>query len=305
MEWKKYIIEVPEAEQVDIVYGALYEMGIHSIEIESLEFLALNEDEKDWDYCDEEVNSGNRIIFYLPMDYYGEPELMKSLKHYAFENGFKIQIKQEQVYEKQWTESWKKYFKPTKITDRIVIKPEWEIYNKENEEEIIIEIDPGMAFGTGTHETTAMCMELLESYIDEKTEVLDVGCGSGVLSIAAAKLGAQSVVGIDIDQTAVDISKENVEKNKLSDKIHIMQGDLTKNMDEKADIVVANIMAEIIVSLSKDIHNTLKGRKIFIVSGILIEKEDIVISALKSNGFNILKIIRKGDWIAAAAQYLG
>ncbi len=307
MEWRKFIVEVPEPWQVDMMYGILYRSGIDGIEIESTEFLTLNRNERSWDYYDEQQSScGNKIIFYLQKNDYGKPKkVISSLKKVAFENGFSIDIKTEEVFEKEWTEGWKKYFKPVRITDRIIIKPEWEEYVSKKSNEIIIEIDPGMAFGTGTHETTSLCIELLEAYVDEKAEVLDIGCGSGILSIAAAKLGAKSVTGIDIDETAVEVAKENVEKNGLTDKIRIRHGDLVKNIEKEADIVVANITAEMIISLSKNIHNILKGRKIFIISGILIEKEGLVMDALNLNGFNVLVRMRKEDWMAAALQFSG
>lgn len=305
MKWKKYIVEVAEPWQVDMIYGVLYESGIESIEIESTECLTLNENEKGWDYCEEAQFSGvNKIIFYLQIDNYGKPvEIVNCLKTAANENEISIDIKNETVYEKDWSEGWKKYFKPIKITDRITIKPEWENYVNKKNDEVVIEINPGMAFGTGTHETTAMCIELLEQYVDENTDVLDVGCGSGILSIAAAKLGAKSITGIDIDKTVVEVAKKNVDINGLSNKVHIISGDLTKNITRKVDIVVANIMAEIIISMSKDIHNNLKGRKIFIVSGILIEKQKTVIDSLRENGFKILKLLKKGEWMAAAVQF--
>lgn len=303
MEWIKYIIEVPTYEYIDVLYGVLMDFGIDGIEIESEDCLKLNEDEKDWDYCDTTLEDGNRIIYYLPKNNYGKHDkICDELKKCSLVNGFTFELKEESVFENDWSEAWKAYFKPVKITDRIVIKPDWEVYTPTSEDEIIIEIDPGMAFGTGTHETTSMCIELLERYIQGNIDVLDIGCGSGILSIAAAKLGARNVTGIDIDRKALIVSIENIEKNRLSDKIQIIYGDLTKNIDIKADVVVANIMADIIIMLSAYVESNLKGDKIFIVSGILREKEKSVLEALTSNRFQVLQVLQKGEWSAIAAR---
>ncbi|NLK72188.1 MAG: 50S ribosomal protein L11 methyltransferase [Clostridiales bacterium] len=303
MEWIKYIVEVPGYEHIDVLYAVLLDFGLDSIEIESQEFMQLKQDEKAWDYCDTIEQEGNRIIFYLQKNDYGKQSEVKALLlECALKNNFTISIKEEIILEKDWSEVWKAYFKPIKITNRIVIKPEWENYEPSSDKEIIIEIDPGMAFGTGTHETTSMCIELLEKYLKDDMDVLDVGCGSGILSIAAAKLGAKNVTGVDIDLDAVSVSKENAEKNGLSDKIHIIHGDLTKDIDIKADIAVANILADIVIFLSDCIEKNLKGEKIFIASGIIREKERSVIDALVDHNFKILQVLQKGEWSAIAAQ---
>lgn len=206
------------------------------------------------------------------------------------------------VDDADWKDNWKEYFKPAKITDRIVIKPTWEEYQA-LADDLVIEIDPGMAFGTGTHPTTSLCVKLLEKYIEpEKDKVLDVGCGSGILAIAAALLGARDILAVDIDPIAVTVSKENVELNHLSTEIRVIEGDLTKGLNEKADIVVANLMADLVIMLSKDVAAHLKGKSIYISSGILIEKQAMVAEAIKERGFQILEILEEGEWCAIAAQ---
>ena len=148
-----------------------------------------------------------------------------------------------------------------------MIKPTWEEYERKGDE-LVIEIDPGMAFGTGTHPTTSLCVKLLERYIEpEKDVILDVGCGSGILAITSALLGAKGVLAVDIDPIAVSVSKENVELNHLSSKVRVLEGDLTKGLKEKADIVVANLMADLVIILSKDVPAHLKGKNIYISSG--------------------------------------
>lgn len=306
MKWNKYIIELKTPEYIDAVHGFLLNHDIDSVEIESNTYMKLNTTEKDWDYYDETENEErNRVIFYLPKNDYGKPDIADALNRWATDLRIDIKIKQEEMEEKQWTEEWKKHFHAVKITDRIVVKPEWESYEKQSSNEIVIELDPGMAFGTGSHETTSLCIELLEEYVDKNTKVLDIGCGSGILSIAAAMLDANQVTGIDIDTTAIEIARENVEKNQLSDKILIKYGDLNKNIKIKADIAVANITAEMIMLLSENIAKNLQGEKLFIISGILTEKETALLDVLRNNKFDILKVIRRGEWSAAATQFRG
>lgn len=202
-----------------------------------------------------------------------------------------------------WKDKWKEFFKPTKVTDRIVVKPTWEEYTpKENE--LVIEIDPGMAFGTGTHETTSLCMKLMEKYLGEHSEekkILDVGCGSGILSICGALLGSREILGIEIDEDAVRVARENVEENHVEDAVKVMQGDLTKGVDFKADVIVANLMADLVMLLSEDARKHLTEDGIFISSGILVEKEEMVSAAIREAGFHIVEIAEDGEWCAIAA----
>ncbi|MBQ9708236.1 MAG: 50S ribosomal protein L11 methyltransferase, partial [Firmicutes bacterium] len=220
----------------------------------------------------------------------------------------------------QWKDKWKEYFHPTKITDRLVVKPSWEDYSPAAGD-LVIEIDPGMAFGTGTHETTSLCMKLLEKYMgasaadkDKKSEdvkgsaegwglkVLDVGCGSGILSIAAARLGAGDVLGVEIDEDAVLVARENVELNGCSEGVKVIQGDLTKGIDYKADIIVANLMADLVMMLAGSAKAHLAPGGIFISSGILTDKEEIVSSAIVEAGFEIVEVAEDGEWCAIAAR---
>ncbi|HZK02539.1 MAG TPA: 50S ribosomal protein L11 methyltransferase, partial [Anaerovoracaceae bacterium] len=194
-------------------------------------------------------------------------------------------------------------FKPTRITDRITVLPSWETY-KASDDEIIIEIDPGMAFGTGTHPTTTLCLKLLEQFIVEgESTVLDIGCGSGILTIAASKLGAKEVTGVEIDPTAVRVAEKNIEKNDVKGQIRIVEGDLTKGLDYTADIIVANLMAELIMKLGMHVPDHLRQNGIFISSGILLEKKEEVITSLKSRGFQILCSPEDEEWCAIAAKY--
>ncbi|MBF1051556.1 MAG: 50S ribosomal protein L11 methyltransferase, partial [Peptostreptococcaceae bacterium] len=203
--------------------------------------------------------------------------------------------------QENWENEWKKYFKTIKVSDSIVIKPTWEEYTKK-ENEKIIDIDPGMAFGTGTHETTRMCIKAIEKYIKQNDILIDIGCGSGILSIAGAHLGAKNVIGVDLDKLAVKISKENVELNGYKDVIDIRYGDLTDVITEKADIIVANIIADAIVMLSKGVSNFMNDDAYFISSGIINDKKNYVQENLIKNGFEILEINNEGEWNCIVAK---
>ena len=208
------------------------------------------------------------------------------------------------VDDNDWKDKWKEFFKPSRVTDRIVVKPTWEDYQKEGDE-LVLEIDPGMAFGTGTHETTSLCMKLMEKYLGDdaaERKVLDVGCGSGILSIAAALLGCRKVLGVEIDEDAVRVAAENTEKNSVGDRVRIQQGDLAKGIDFTADIVVANLMADLVVMLTPDVKNHLAENGVFISSGILVEKEDAVTEAIRNEGFEIIEIAEDGEWCAIACR---
>ena len=205
----------------------------------------------------------------------------------------------KEVDDEDWSTSWKKYYKPLKLTDRIVIKPTWEEYTRE-QEEIVIEMDPGMAFGTGTHETTQMCSILLDKYMKDNCEVLDVGCGTGILSIIAAKLGAKSVQAIDIDEVAVKVANENIQINNECSKISAFRGVLSdlKQGEKKYDIIVANIIANVIIDLSSFIPYYLKKECLFITSGIIKERKQEVIDACLKNGMSCIETLETGEWVA-------
>ena len=277
------------SEGIEPVSSILTMLGHETFMIEDksvVEELLEKKNKYDWDYVDESViaqqEEESKITLYLEPD---ENEV---------ENSYES--------DEEWKDKWKEYFKTSKMTDNIVIKPTWEEYEPE-ENEMVIEIDPGMAFGTGTHATTRMCVKLLEKYItSEEDKVLDLGCGSGILSIAAALLGSKHVYGVDIDPNAVAASAENVEMNGLSEVIEIAYGDVTEGLGMKADIIAANLMADLIKMLSPDIAKHLEGKKIFISSGILEEKVDEVSEAVKNSGFEILEVLHEDEWCAIAAR---
>ena len=167
---------------------------------------------------------------------------------------------------------------------------------------VIIELDPGMAFGTGTHETTSMCIRELEKYVDSTKRVFDIGCGSGILAIAAAKLGAKEVVAGDLDEVAVKVSKENCELNDVSERVIVKHGSLFEVVEGKADVIVANIIADIIKILANDVSKFLSEDGVFISSGIIHAKIDEVVESLEKNGFEIVEIVKLGEWSAIVSK---
>jgi ribosomal protein L11 methyltransferase len=189
------------------------------------------------------------------------------------------------------------------ITDRITVKPTWKEYEPKDGE-LIIEIDPGMAFGTGTHATTSLCVAMLEKYIKGGESVLDVGTGSGILLIAAAKLGASKIVGVDIDEVAVEVAKENIKLNDISEeKYRVFKGNLVDDLkEEKFEVVVSNILAEVIVTLVDDIKNVLTDNGLFITSGIIKEKAEMVAKKMAESGFEIVDNLEKEEWVSIVGR---
>lgn len=200
------------------------------------------------------------------------------------------------ISEKDWENEWKQFFHTTRVSEHLVIKPTWEKYEALPEDKII-ELDPGMAFGTGTHHTTGMCMRRLEKVIEPGMTVFDVGTGSGILAIAAAKLGADYIKAIDIDATAVRVALENVAMNNLSSVIEVEQGDLLSATEGKADVIIANIIADIIIMLLPDIPGKLHEGGVFLASGIISDRLDDVTAAAKKNGLYVEAVDTQGGWV--------
>ena len=212
-----------------------------------------------------------------------------------------LKISQAGVHEQDWAECWKQYYKPFRAGEHLVIKPSWEAWD-EQPGDLVIELDPGMAFGTGTHETTFMCMEQLEKYVTPGCRAIDVGCGSGILGLAAAKLGAADVLAIDLDELAVKVAAENTEKNGLSNVVRVAHGDLLEKREEKADVIVANIIADVICYLCGPVKKHLLEGGTFICSGIIREREEDVQRALAAAGYTVCNRLAKGEWVCLAAK---
>ena len=242
----------------------------------------------------------NSIIGYLPDTDDSDINISKIKARLARLSDMAIQVDvlSESVDEKDWAHAWKEYFNVTRITDKIVVKPEWKDYTPAPGE-IIIHIDPGMAFGTGTHPTTFMCLALLEEYVQPGKTLLDVGCGSGILMIGAAKLGAGAMTGIDVDPMAVDITQQNLEKNGIAlDGVTLGAITLDKTPEIQYDLICANIIAQVIVSIMPDIAVRLAPDGNAILSGIIEERLPDIYAALDTQNLECVKKITWDEWVA-------
>lgn len=322
MKYLEITIKIDES-GVEPMLAMLGTIGIDDAEVidprDAQEIMA-DKETYEWDYVDEKVseNLGMRPEIKVYHDSVSDDEdsgfcgmireaaskLEESADAGYYGKGVsfgRIDVTAEIKDDSLWKDKWKEYFKPTHITDRIVVKPTWEEYeSKENE--IVIEMDPGMAFGTGTHETTSMCIKAMEKYMEPGISVLDAGCGSGILSIAAAKLGAGEVLGVDIDEEAVRVSRENFDLNGTGGTCRAEYGDVTKGIGFTADIIVANLMAELLCMISEGISNHLRDGGIFISSGILNEKEEMVREAYGKARFAVTEVIHDGEWCCVIAE---
>lgn len=207
-----------------------------------------------------------------------------------------------EVHEDDWSSNWKQYYKPISISDKFLIAPVWENFELENPDQMVIKLDPGMAFGTGTHPSTVMCLQALEKTVKGNEKVIDVGCGTGVLSIAAAKLGAKSVLALDLDEVAIESTKLNIGINNVANIIEVKQNNLLNEINHDTDIVVANILAEVIVEFTNDVARVLKRGGIFITSGIIQAKADLVKESLEKAGMQVIDTITNEDWVALIAK---
>lgn len=212
------------------------------------------------------------------------------------------QVTVHEVDSSDWESEWKKYYKPVRISERLVVKPTWETFDTKEPEDIIIELDPGMAFGTGTHPSTVLSLRALEKVMDGGERVVDIGSGSGILSIAAAKLGAANVTALDLDDAAVQASRENVAINKVQSQVDVQKNDLLTGITQTFDIAIANILAEVIVRFASDVAARLASGGIYITSGIIKTKVWDVQKALVDNHFVIMETFHQDDWVAIIAQ---
>ena len=311
MKWIEVTIKTT-TEAVEAITNILDDLRTGGVMIEDpKDFFFQKKNELDWDYVEEEVFNKRNSEGVLIKTYISEErnvmELVEIIKQKVSAlTGFGIDIGEGsvslgQVNEEDWANEWKKYYKPTKIGEKLVVKPTWEDYEVQSGD-LVIELDPGMAFGTGTHETTTMCMRELEKYVTEDSKVFDIGCGSGILAIAAAKLGAKDVIAVDLDEVAVKVAAENVAHNHVQDSVQVLHGNLIDVVSDKADIVVANIIADIIKILARDVHSCMKEDAVFISSGIIHAKVNEVKESLIENGFEIIEVKTLGEWNAIVAK---
>ncbi len=305
-EWLGVSVKINH-EAVEAVADMLREAGASNNGVVIEDPVLINDLRKtaSWELCDIPEQTNTEVVTVTA--YYPENAAIQT-KLTEIETGLKI-IEQrigkyqfgptifQKISQEDWANEWKQYFHTTHIGKKLVIKPSWEEY-KAKPEEKIIHIDPGMAFGTGTHHTTAMCMEELEEIVAPESLVFDIGTGSGILAIAAALLGAKSVKAVDNDPTAVKVAGENVAMNKLNDVVTVKQGDLLTGTEGKANIIVANIIANVIIILLPDVPEKLLPGGVFLASGIIEDRVQDVEKAAKKAGMFIKKINRRGGWAA-------
>lgn len=308
MDWTEIEVVVKNKYENNIV-GILYLFDIDGINIsDSRDYEEFAKEKPYWVVLDEEDFVKSEFITaktYLKND----DELEENLKllnerisEFEKEYNEKVILKiDSKIKNEDWANEWKKYYKPTKVGKNFIIKPTWEEYDL-SENEVMIELDPGMAFGTGTHETTALCLEALEKLELKDKLVFDIGSGSGILSVGALKLGAKKVEAVDIDILGVEATLDNAKLNKVEDRIIVHHGDLCEKLNSKADVIVANILAHILVKLLGDISKFIKDDGIFVGSGIIDSKYKDVEDALIENNFEILEVNKNKDWVCVIAR---
>ena len=309
MKWSEIAIHTTN-EAVEPISNILYEAGASGVVIEDREDLFKEREDRFGEIYqlnpDDYPESGVVMKAYLPGTSFlaetveGIKEAINNLITYDIDLGLNA-VTISEVNEEEWATAWKKYYHPVKISERFTIVPTWEEYEPVSSDELIIELDPGMAFGTGTHPTTVLCIQALEKMVKKGDKIVDVGTGSGVLSIAAALLGASHIEALDLDEVAVRSAIENVELNKVQDIVNVSQNNLLDGINEQQDLVVANILAEVIMSFTDDVATALKPGGVFISSGIISQKKDDVKDALIKSGFEIMETMLMEDWVAFIA----
>lgn len=315
MKWNKFRIKTT-TEAEDLICSSLMELGIQGVELEDK--IPLTQSDKEQMFVDImpeiDVDDGVAYInFYLEEDEDKEAVLVavrEELEDIAvYANVGEASIEESQTEDVDWVNNWKQYFHQFTIDDVLII-PSWEDVQPEDQDKMIIHIDPGTAFGTGMHETTQLCIRQIKKYVTPDTVILDVGCGSGILGMLALKFGAKYSVGTDLDPCAIDATHENMEVNGISgEQYEVMIGNIIDNTEvqdkvgyEKYDIVVANILADVLVPLTPVILAQLKPGGIYITSGIIDDKEQTVVDAVLKAGLTVLEVHHQGEWVSVTAR---
>ena len=256
------------------------------------------------DLIDEELVAKDRdtsIIHIYISECDNAAEALEFLKERLTAEGIGYKAEAVGVNDSDWNENWKKYFHATEIGEKLAIVPSWEKYEN-NDNRTILQIDPGAAFGTGTHATTSLCLDMLQNYVDDNTEMLDIGCGSGILAVASVLLGAKTAVGVDIDAQSVKTARENAEINGVTDKTEFIVGDLAERVKGKYSVVCANIVADVVIRLLESVKNYMKEDAVLIVSGIIDLREKDVLDAAEKQGFTVTEKRYKDNWCAFALK---
>ena len=316
MKWNKYTLKT-RTEAEDLISSMMQDVGIEGIEIEDK--VPLTEREKEQMFVDilpeGPADDGVAYIsFYLEPDTDQEEMLdkvregLKEIAGWGVDIG-EATIAASETEDKDWINNWKEFFHQFYVDD-ILIKPSWEEVKPEDREKLLIQIDPGTAFGTGMHETTQLCIRQLRKFLTPETELLDVGTGSGILSIISLKLGAKHAVGTDLDPCALEAVKENMKVNGIDPaSFEMMIGNIITEKEiqdrvgyECYDIVVANILAEVLVPLTPVVLSQLKPGGVYITSGIIDDKEDLVVETVKKCGLTVLEVTHQGEWVSVTAR---
>ncbi len=308
MKWQEIAVATsPEA--AEAVAESFYQTGAAGVVIQDPGDIARYLSEAKWDAYDlspELLEAENVVVkAYLPVDAdlaerldCFRAKLNELANHFP---GHPLDVTLCEVCEEDWATAWKAHFHPQLIGNRVVVCPTWEEYQA-GQDEVVIRLDPGMAFGTGNHPTTAACIKLLEKNLEPGSMVYDVGTGSGVLAIAAALLGAERVVAVDVDPLAVKIAGDNVAKNHLQDRVEVRQADLMAGLTEQADLVVANIVADVIMTLAPQAYGLLRAGGMFITAGIIRHRLLEVQRVLLDEGFVLVDVLLSGEWAAMVAM---
>lgn len=306
MKWNEIKVETA-SEAVEAVANILMEAGASGVAIEDAKDVNNFSGDGFGEIIDPEMvtslTEGAYVKAYFPETIF-VPEILPTIKErinklpdFGLSIG-KNEVSVTEVAEKDWATAWKKYYHPVRISRFLTIKPSWEEYQTLDSKEQVITLDPGMAFGTGTHPTTRLTLQALETTLRGDETVLDVGTGSGVLSIAASFLGAKEIFAYDLDEVAVKAAQENIALNPSAKNIQVEVNDLLSGVEQKADVIVANILADIIIKMLPDAWRLLKTNGTFIVSGIIEAKKQTVMEAMQEQGFIIDQIFQQKDWYA-------
>lgn len=315
MKWNKFRLKTT-TESEDIVSSMLMDLGIQGIEIEDkVPLTQLDKQQMFVDILPEiAADDGVAYISFYLEEKEDKEAILANVKAELEEmstylNVGECTIEESQTEDVDWVNNWKQYFHQFYVDDVLII-PSWEEVKPEDEDKMIIHIDPGTAFGTGMHETTQLCIRQIRKYVTPDTTILDVGCGSGILGMLALKFGAKYSVGTDLDPCAIDATHENMEVNGLTkDQYEVMIGNIIDDKEiqdkvgyEKYDIVAANILADVLVPLTPVIVNQMKKGGIYITSGIIDDKEETVVNAVKAAGLEVLEVTYQGEWVSVTAR---
>ena len=315
MKWKQFRLKTTTQAE-DIVSSMLADLGIEGVQIEDK--IPLTEQDKEQMFVDilpdiPDDDGTAYLTFYLDEEEDVAPVLMNVRKELedmrAFLDVGECTIEESETEDVDWVNNWKQYFHQFYIDDILVI-PSWENVKPEDSDKMVIHIDPGTAFGTGMHETTQLCIRALQKYVTSETEILDVGCGSGILGMLALKFGAKHSLGTDLDPCAIDATHENMEVNGIrKDQYEVMIGNIIDDKAvqdavgyEKYDIVAANILADVLVPLTPVIIHQMKPGAVYITSGIIEDKENVVVEAVKAAGLEVLEVNHQGEWVSVVAR---